>query len=208
MAGIDGLTLDGNSDNTVIRSLVITRFRDGIITLTNADNITIVGNWIGTTGSGTGTTGANTDDGLDLAGLTATIGGTGANDRNVITNNTDEGITIGGAGVTGHVIQGNYIGVDPDGTTCGGNGDVGLAIITGSGNTIGGTSVAARNVIAKNKDGMEVNTADNVIQGNYIGTDAGGTADCGSFNGDGIQIQNSASNTAVGGVTTNAGNLQ
>ncbi len=206
-AGVAGLTLSGTSDGSTIRGLMITRFTgDGILVQSGADNITIAGNWIGTTG--TGSTGVgNGDDGIDIAGSNATIGGLGANDRNVITNSADEGITIVGAGVTGHLILGNYIGVDPDGASGGGNNDVGLAIITGTGNTIGGTTTAARNVISKNWEGIEINTSDNRVQGNYIGTDAGGTLNRGNRIGEGIQIQGSSTNNLIGGTTAGAGNL-
>ncbi len=206
-AGVDGLTFSSTSDGSIVRGLIIYDYsRDGIVIQSGADNITIAGNWIGT--AGTGTTGdGNGDDGIEIAGAFAVIGGTGANDRNVITNSGDEGINIVGSGVTGHLIQGNYIGVDPDGATGGGNNDVGIAIISGSGNTIGGTTAAARNVISKNWEGFEVNSSNNVIQGNYIGTDAGGTLNRGNRLGDGIQIQGSAANTMVGGTAAGAGNL-
>ena len=137
VTGASGLVLTSTADGSVIRGLMITRFNlDGIRIQSGADDIMIAGNWIGTAGTGTTATG-NGDDGIDVAGARTTIGGTGPYDRNVITNNSDEGITIVGSGVTGHVIRGNYIGLDPDGATGGGNVDVGLAIISGSGNTIG-----------------------------------------------------------------------
>ena len=119
----------------------------------------------------------------------------------------DEGINIAGSGVTGHIIQGNYIGLDPDGATGPGNSDVGLAIITGSGNTIGGTSVAARNVISNNFEGIEINTDNNIVQGNYIGTDAGGTLDRGNRSDDGVEIKASATGNLIGGTAAGAGNL-
>lgn len=206
-AGASGLVLSGASDFSIIRGLVITRFAvDGILVQSGADNITIRGNWIGT--SGTGSTGmGNSDDGIDLASSGAVIGGTGANDRNVITHNADEGITIVGSGTTGHLIQGNYIGVDPDGATGNGNTDVGIAIISGSGNTIGGTTTAARNVISRNFEGIEINTANNVVQGNYIGTDAGGTLNRGNRSDDGVEIQGSSTGNTIGGTVAGAGNL-
>ncbi len=206
-AGVDGLSLAATSDGSTIRGFMITRFtRDGILIQAGADSITVAGNWIGTTG--TGSTGVgNSDDGIDIAGSFAVIGGLGANDRNVVTNSADEGITIVGSGVTGHLIQGNYIGVDPDGATGGGNTDVGLAIISGTGNTIGGTSTAAGNVISKNWDGIEINTSNNVVQGNTIGTDATGTLNRGNRFGDGVQVQGGSTNNLIGGTAAGAGNL-
>ena len=206
-ASVIGVTIGATGGGSTIRGLIITRFTgDGINVASGANNVTIAGNWIGTTG--TGSTGVgNADDGLDIYGSNAIIGGTGANDRNVITNNGDEGIDLKGSGVTGHLVQGNYVGVDPDGASGGGNVDVGIAIMSGTGNTIGGTSVAARNVISKNKEGMEINTSDNVVQGNYIGTDVTGTLNRGNRVDNGVQLQGSSTNNQVGGTAAGAGNL-
>jgi hypothetical protein len=205
-AGADGFLFNSTSDGSVLRGFMITNFTDdGIDIQSNADNITIAGNWIGTTGTGIMGTG-NTDMGIQLSGQTATIGGTNASDRNVITNNGDDGMSINGSGTTSHVIQGNYIGLDPDGGTGVGNTDVGIGIITGAGNTIGGTSAGAGNVISKNIEGIEVNTANNTFQGNKIGTDAGGTLNKGNGS-DGIQIQGSITGTTVGGTANGAGNI-
>ena len=202
-----GITFTGTSDGSTLRGLMVTRFTvDGIVVQSGADGITIAGNWIGT--SGTGSTGVgNADDGIDLRGTGAIIGGTGPSDRNVITNSGDEGVDIVGAGVTGHLIQGNFIGVDPDGSTGGGNADVGIAIISGSGNTIGGATPEARNVISMNLEGIEINTSNNVVQGNYIGTDASGTLDRGNRSDDGVEIQGSSTGNTIGGTVAGAGNL-
>ena len=81
-----------------------------------------------------------------------------------------------------------------------------LAILNGTGNTIGGTTAAARNVISKNYEGIEINTANNTIQGNYIGTDISGTLNRGNRSGDGDQIQGTANNTMIGGTAAGAGN--
>ncbi|MDA1016597.1 MAG: hypothetical protein O3A00_19340, partial [Planctomycetota bacterium] len=158
--------------------------------------------------AGTGTTGdGNGEDGIDLRGSSAIIGGTGANNGNVITNNGNEGINIQGSGVTAHLIQGNIIGLDPDGSTGVGNVDVGIAIISGSGNTIGGTTAAARNIISNNFEGIEINTNNNVVQGNYIGTDITGLLNRGNRSDDGVEIQSSATGNLIGGTATGAGNL-
>ena len=212
--GANGLSFGAASDGSTVRGLMITRFgTDGILVQNGAINITVVGNWIGTTGTGSVGVG-NADDGIDIRGTAGNpttgivIGGTGVNDRNVITNSGDEGITIiGGAVVTGHLIQGNYIGLDPDGSTGGGNTDVGIAIISGTGNTIGGTTAAARNVISRNAEGIEIRTNNNIVQGNYIGTDATGTLNRGNQSSDGIEIPVVATGNRIGGTAAGAGNL-
>jgi len=70
--------------------------------------------------------------------------------------------------------------VGADGSTSHGNG-IGVFVYGASNNTIGGATVADRNVISGNTstnvtlqtDGQQ-NSNDNVIQGNYIGPDASG----------------------------------
>ena len=205
---VDGLTFASTADDSTLRGVMITSFsRHGIQIDAGADGITIAGNWIGTTG--TGSTGVgNTNTGINVQGADTIIGGTGANDGNVITNNGNEGINLTGAGATGTVIQGNIIGLDPDGSTGSGNADVGIALLSGSHNTtIGGTTAAARNVISNNYEGIEINSNNNIIQGNYIGTDITGLLDRGNRSDDGVEIQNSATGNLIGGTTVGAGNV-
>ena len=205
-AGFSGISIGATGGGSTIQGLMITGFTvDGINVASGANNVTIADNWIGTSGTGTSGHGnanvGNSDDGIDIAGSNALIL------RNVITNNDDEGIDIVGSGVTGHLIQGNYIGVDPDGSSGGGNNDVGIAIISGSGNTIGGTSAGAGNVISSNKEGIEINTANNIVQGNYIGTDVTRRLNRGNRADDGIEIRADATGNMIGGTAVGAGNL-
>ena len=51
---------------------------------------------------------------------------------------------------TGNVVEGNYIGTDVTGTIALANSAAAWTIIDASGNTIGGTTAAARNVISGN----------------------------------------------------------
>ena len=194
----DGLSFASTSDGSVVQGLMITGLHNCIQVDAGADGITIRGNWIGTTG--TGYTGAGNWTGINIQGANTIIGGTGANDGNVITNNTNEGINITG---TGSIIQGNIIGLDPDGSTASGNGDVGIALLSGSHNTtIGGTTVEARNVISNNYEGIEINSNNNIVQGNYIGTDITGALNRGNRSDDGVEIQNSATGNLIGGETS------
>ncbi|MAE65270.1 MAG: hypothetical protein CMJ18_13445, partial [Phycisphaeraceae bacterium] len=205
--GEHGFDFDGTSDGSVLRGLMITRFPgDGVLVQSGANGITIAGNWIGTEG-GTSWLMGNADDGLDIRGSTVTIGGTGAGDRNLITHSNDEGITIVGSGATNHVIQGNWIGLLTDGTAGAGNSDVGLAIISGSDNTIGGTAATAGNVISNNFEGIEINTNNNVVEGNYIGTDPTGLLDRGNRSDDGVEIQGGADDNRIGGTGADEGNI-
>ncbi|MGB5539518.1 MAG: DUF2341 domain-containing protein [Gammaproteobacteria bacterium] len=204
----NGLTFQSGADGSSVQGLAIVDFTgNGIQINSGADGISITGNWIGTTGNGSIGVG-NSNNGINVQGANTIIGGTGANDGNVITNNGNEGINVTGTGATGTVIQGNIIGLDPDGSTGSGNGDVGIALLSGADNTtIGGTTVEARNIISNNYEGIEINSSNNIVQGNYIGTDITGTLDRGNRSDDGIEIQNNATGNLIGGTTPGAGNL-
>jgi titin len=106
-------------------------------------------------------------------------------------------------------VVGNYIGTDAAGAGDLGN-RVGVRIGNGSGNTIGGTTAGARNVISGNDDaGVRISGAAataNVVQGNFIGTDVTGTADLGNTF-DGARIDGGAHGNLVGGSTAGARNV-
>src|SRR5207253_6002286 len=115
----------------------------------------IEGNYIGTNATGTAVL-RNLGFGVFINGSPGnTIGGTAAGMRNVISGNA-RGIEIVNGSATGNVVQGNLIGTDVTGTLSEGNGD-GVVIQDSPGNTVGGTTVAARNIISGNGDGIDIN---------------------------------------------------
>ncbi len=208
-AGVEGLYLDSGSDGSTIRGLVVNQFMDDGIQVTS-DNNTIVGNYLGTDVAGTAALG-NGEEGVDISGANNTIGGTTAADRNIISGNTADGIEIDGAGATGNMVLGNYIGTDVTGMLDLGNGDDGIQISgAATSNTIGGTTATARNIISGNNSrGIDMygsGTSSNVIQGNYIGVDVAGTGDLGNTD-EGILIDTQATNNTVGGTAAGAGNV-
>jgi trimeric autotransporter adhesin len=78
----------------------------------------------------------------------------------------------------GNVVEGNYLGMGVDGVTPQGNAGFGI-LVESNANTIGGTTASARNVISGNgNSGVKLGfgTSGNVVSGNYIGTNAAGTA--------------------------------
>src|SRR5262249_10125290 len=87
-------------------------------------------------------------------------------------------------GFTGTQIQGNLIGTNAAGTGALGNGNDGI-VLNGSGNSVGGTTAAARNVIAFNVGvGVKViNGTGNTILGNSIFSNAGLGIDLGGDGG-------------------------
>jgi hypothetical protein len=125
------------------------------------------------------------------------------------------GIYISGNG--GNLIVNNYIGTKAAGMEPEPNG-FGISIYNSSNNTIGGTTVSARNVLSGNSftvdsAGIMVsgpNASNNVIQGNYIGLNAAGTAAV--PNRKGIYLFSSGAgfnvtNNQIGGTTAGAGNV-
>ena len=114
----------------------------------------------------------------------------------------------------GDIVRGNDLGTDATGTVAKGdpiNGAAdlqnGLAVIS-SANTIGGTTPAARNVISGNGfNGIRIysGASGNVVEGNYIGTDATGTKAVGNtYNG--VEILDATNNT-IGGTAVGEGNV-
>ncbi|GAG24572.1 unnamed protein product, partial [marine sediment metagenome] len=98
-------------------------------------------------------------NGLSIAAGSCTIRGL------VINHFGDCGIRIHENG--GNTIQGNYLGTDPAGTEARPNHDSGIGIGT-SGNLIGGTTPAARNVLSGNGAcGIGVGGTGNTVLGNY-----------------------------------------
>ena len=113
-------------------------------------------------------------------GLYITAGGTTVRGF-AINRFGNDGILLGQAG--GNTIGGNFVGTTVDGSAAGGNlGGVRVGDISSgsSDNTIGGTTPAARNVISGNRAGFDVviyaASSGNVVAGNFIGTDASGSA--------------------------------
>ncbi len=112
---------------------------------------------------------------------------------------SQDGIDIRGGSQA--IIQGNYIGTDATGQIDRGNAAVGVRTAA-SDVLIGGESVADRNVVSGNDSfGVQVVTAaavNNVIVGNFIGTNATGTADLGNSD-DGVRIVFGPTGARVGG---------
>ena len=116
-----------------------------------------------------------------------------------------DGIGIIGSG-SNNVVTGSYIGLDPTGSMAVGN-NQGVGIYAGTGNRIGGTTAAERNVISGNAfNGIEILTNGNVVEGNYVGTDASGTGAIGNGQ-EGIGLEESAGENVIGGSSPGAGNV-
>ena len=134
----------------------------------------VQGNFIGTDVSGTAPLG-NSGRGVLVDSSNNTVGGTTAGAGNVISGNGSDGVIILGVfftgdpipgGVTGNVVQGNFIGTDVSGTAALGNGGNGVFVNAASDNTIGGMAAGASNTIAFNGgDGVFVGTCCGALPG-------------------------------------------
>ncbi|MEZ5729494.1 MAG: hypothetical protein R3E48_16780 [Burkholderiaceae bacterium] len=148
--------------------------------------------------------------GASVSGLTLADGASGSTVRGLVINRfTANGLVVEGSN---NLIAGNYIGTDVAGTSDAGNTAVGIRLDnpTAFGNQIGGLTAADRNVVSGNDaQGIRVSFGahDNVVLGNYIGTDASGSFGVANSN-DGIRIIDAGteSNT-IGGTLAGAGNL-
>src|SRR3989339_50790 len=155
----------------------------------------IRGNYIGTERTATSAL-TNTNGGISLQSNPHhnTIGGTTADDKNIISGNGIVGINIDSSNT--NEVVGNYIGTDVNGTSAITNEGNGITISGGSlDNNIGDGTAAGRNIISgNNEDGVVINSsANNLVIGNYIGLDVNGTTDRG--NGwKGIRIYGTGSN--------------
>jgi len=139
-----------------------------------------------------------------VSGLTIKAGGSTVRGLSIGNFRNNAGIML--TGCDNNLIQGNYLGVDADGTTARQN-FRGVILFNSSNNVIGGTTAAARNVISGNAaSGIDINGSNNVIQGNFIGTTAAGTAQLPQPGGVGISNQTSTNNL-IGGTAAGAGNL-
>jgi CSLREA domain-containing protein len=183
---------------------VISGNREGVdIWLDAATGNRVLGNYIGTNAAGDGA--VPNEMGIYVWAPGNTIGGTEAGAGNVISGNAGPGVDLAPPNATGTLIAGNFIGVDASGTSALGN-DIGVWVDNAADNIIGGTTSGAGNVISGNREGItfwETGATGNLVQGNFIGTNAAG--DEAIPNGMGIPIY-SPGNT-IGGTEAGAGNL-
>jgi titin len=206
-----GLVIQGGFENVIggvipeARNLISGNLGDGIV-ISGSQN-TIQGNLIGTDVTGT-TALMNSGNGLLLnLSYRNVIGGTVPGARNVISGNAATGIALDNR-ADSDTIQGNFIGTDLTGTKSLANQD-GIFARGAVNIVIGGTMAGAGNVISGNRQrGVELfmGSTGDVLQGNYIGTDATGTQVLGN-SGAGIEVDLDSNATLIGGTSTGARNV-
>lgn len=223
-----GVFVDGPPNNliggttTAARNLVSgnIKFAGIAISGSTATNNRVEGNYVGTDVTGTVALKNNNDgiyvgnsSGVPGSPSNCTVGGTTSGAGNLVSGNGGNGVEIYGPNASGNVVQGNFIGTNAAGTALLGNSGDGVNIGDASGgHTIGGTVAGARNIISGNGTGVHVvaygtqlTAGNNLVQGNYIGTDVNGTAALGNV-GDGVNLESADHNT-IGGTGVGQGNL-
>ena len=201
------------SSSNQLKNISFTGFDWNGLTLEYADatNNTISGCWFGLDSTGTNAA-PNAYQGILIASGASgnIIGGTNALARNVISGNTQYGVFITDSNTTGNVVLGNYIGTDFSGSNALANGLSGVFVGNGaSGNIIGGTNALGRNVMSGNSQyGVIItsNTTGNVVLGNYLGVNAGGSLMVSNALG-GVFLAAGASQNIIGGTNAGAGNV-
>ena len=220
--GLDGVAIvNGASSNTIGKAgqgNVISGNGNSGVWISGFDNSgpsglnTVAGNLIGTDYTGI-TAIPNAIDGvlINNHAFGNTIGTTGSGGGNVISGNSQWGVYISDAGTNGNVVANNLIGTNVTGTYPVPNTNNGVDIVFGAqGNTIGGTTTAARNLISGNlHEGVLIGfagTANNVVEGNFIGTDITGKAVLASQQQlDGVYVGLGAGSNTIGGQNPLAG---
>jgi hypothetical protein len=195
---------------------------DGVdIDDTGTEGNLIVGDYIGVTFGGTSVL-PNGYNGAAIQGGASnnTIGGTVSGEQDVLSGNGQfledgddisdgDGVYISDSGTTGNLVEGDYIGTNASSSITMFNA-TGVLIQNGAtGNTIGGTSSAARNIISGNSwAGVQIagGASGNVVEGDYIGTNVGGSSKLGN-GASGVAIYASASGNTIGGSVAGSGNV-
>ena len=227
--GDSGVLIDGSKHNTIGGSTagagntISDNKADGVELENGADSNVVQGNYIGTNVSGASGLGnfkagvsISDDSASNTIGGTSTVGGTTNAARNIISGNLGDGLDIN-IGSKNNVVEGDYIGIDGSGKVIVANDGEGVQIENGSnGNTVGGTASGAGNTISGNdmigvkltnkSAGSGGAATDNVVEGNYIGTDTTGTLNRGNKSY-GVVIDYGSDGNTVGGTTAAARNI-
>jgi hypothetical protein len=203
----DAVHLAPGSDANVIRNSALEYTQGSGLVIDNSDANWVYGNYLQ----------VNAEDGVHLSGGSQlnTIGcsllaGDPSNLslRNVIRQNQSDGVHLTGAGTESNLVLCNQIGLSDDGNAARANLANGVRIDAGAASNIIGVGPSTRNTISGNSQSGVLITGSgtdaNLVQGNYIGTNATGTAPVG--NGlDGVALTGGASHNTVGG--SSFGNL-
>jgi|GEM_PF-4527818 len=136
-----------------------------------------------------------------------TVGGANPGEGNIIAANFGDGIRI--ENVSDNLVLGNTIGADAAGAAAMANFGNGVMVMGNASSNIIGGAGGSRNLISGNQgDGVRfatsIGTVGNVVAGNYIGTNAAGTAAIANV-GSGVWV--GPAGATVGGTAAGMGNV-
>ena len=210
-SNIFGVLVNGASNNAIggadpgARNLISGNTFGVALFGTGATGNVLQGNYLGTDAAGTAAV-PNTTGVYNSSAPNNTIGGTGPGAGNLISGNREFGVYLGDA--TGNSLEGNFIGINAAGAAALPNNLYGVNMWNASNNTIGGSGAGAGNVISGNGNHgviMGGQSTGNVVEGNYIGTDAAGVAAVPNSSM-GVYLYDTTNNT-IGGSGSGAGNV-
>ena len=199
----NGILIQGGAGNRIESNVISANGLSGIaIAGDTADNNRLVNNTIG------GRFGGGSALGNAGNGVTVTDGDSNVLLGNLISGNTLSGVVLTGTAVT-NTLGNNKIGTTVTGNTAMPNGGDGV-FIQSPRNKIGGNLPSLSNLISGNtKTGITlsgVGASSNVIEGNFVGTNAAGTAAVPNVS-DGIRVINAARNRIGSATDAAAGNV-
>lgn len=208
LPGVDTIEFDIDRNNPGVRTIALLSPLPTITEPVTIDGYSQAGATANTLAVGNNAkvqvvlSGLNAGAGAD--GLHITAGGSTV--KGLVFNFFSSGITLSGGG--GNKIEGNFIGSDPTGTFSQPTYLHGVRINGSSGNTVGGLTPAARNVISGSFAGngitIDGNAANNAVQNNYIGLTASGLQVL--SNKYGVVLRDAVGNT-IGGAAAGARNV-
>jgi len=163
----------------------------------------VQGNYIGLNASGDDAIGNVTGISLSTSSTNSVIGGTDPLDGNIISGNSNIGMSLSG---TSHTIQNNYIGLNPAGNGVIKNATEGLRLSgTLTGTLVLENTISGNGTISSQSKNVNFHGANDVhFMSNKVGTLPDGNTEVANV-GVGILLNNS-SNNIIGGSTSNEGN--
>ena len=219
IANLAGVTIGTNASNNVVggaspaeRNVISGNDKHdgtgiGVALYDGATGNTVLGNYIGTNPAGTARLsnfdGVHIEDafGNFIGGANSLIASSCTAACNLIAGNNNNGISIMTTGpiiAQNNSVQGNWIGLNAAGTASLNNAQDGIYLENSPFNLIGGSTFDRRNVISGNAiEGIEFlgpGSHNNLVQGNYIGTDPAGASAIGNV-GVGVFVGASPNNS-------------
>ncbi len=200
-----GLSVIG-ADDTEISGLSITRYTGAAIYVEESENVHVWGNRLGIDAGGNV---IGVENGVLLYySAYCLIGGTSPTEINVIApsdGGNECGVHIEGGGSLYNYVQGNLVGTDPGGSTVLSGFQAGVCIDGAFANFIGGHEAGEPNVLAGATHGVEITgiSESNLVEGNYIGTNADGSTALGNE----VGVYMDADNNWIGGYGADQGNI-